>query len=491
MTETPTETPFVQWPRQGKPKSVNWGGKALLVCGLAFLMTIPGMFVWALIKDRSNRSEGVVAEVSQLQGGAQQVLGPLLIAPYVVPSTKKDGDPLTGWYVVSPETGSATVKVKTETRRRGIFEVPVYRATADIDAAFAATAAPANLPTGAIVDWSAARIVVGFSDLRGATSDVTATLTTPAGATRLDFAPASGIDLGRAAVAESEDYSARAAAAAAAASGGRFGLVSAPAGALIASADGGRLKTSLTFTGAQRLSVMPFAKSTKVAISGDWPAPKFDGGFLPAPPTVGDSGFKADWSVPLVARGLVGAGPDSALSLSDLGNKDLGVTFTRTNNPYQNVMRALKYAVMFVGLVFLTFFVFEALSGTRLHPAQYVLIGLAQMVFYLLLLSLSEYLGFDWGFAIAAVATVLLIGLYAGAAFKARRYRIQAMVVFTIVYGLIYLLMRLEDFALLAGSIAAFVGLTAAMWLTRNIDWYGGKAEAVANGSQQPLQQQG
>lgn len=491
MTETPTETPFVQWPRPTKPKSVNWGGKALLVCALAFLMTIPGMFVWALIKDRSNRSEGVVAEVSERQGGPQQVLGPLLIAPYTVPSTKKDGEPLTGWYVVSPETGTATVKVKADTLTRGIFDVPVYRATADIDAAFAPNAPLADMPAGAVVDWSAARIVVGFSDLRGARSDVAATLTTPAGATKLVFSPASAIDLGSASVAsDSEDYSGRSSARMAA-NAGRFGLVSAPAGPLIASTGGGQLKLAVTFTGAQRLSVLPFAKSTRVNISGDWAAPSFDGGFSPDTRSLGADGFKATWSVPFMARGLVGAGPGDALSLSDLGKKDLGVTFARINNPYQNVMRALKYAVMFVGLVFLTFFVFEALSGTRLHPAQYLLIGLAQMVFYLLLLSLSEYVGFDFGFAIAAVATVLLIGLYAGAVFKATRYRIQAMVVFTIVYGLIYLLMRLEDFALLAGSIAAFFGLTAAMWLTRNIDWYGGKAEAVASDSQQPRQQQG
>jgi inner membrane protein len=192
-----------------------------------------------------------------------------------------------------------------------------------------------------------------------------------------------------------------------------------------------------------------------------------------------------------MARGLAAEGPSDAVSLLELGRKDLGVSFVPANNPYQFVMRALKYAVMFIGLVFLTFFVFEALSGRRLHAAQYVLIGLAQMVFYLLLLSLSEYVGFDYGFAIAATATVLLIGLYAGAAFKAARYRIQAIVVFSLVYGLIYLLMRLEDFALLAGSVAAFTGLTAAMWLTRNIDWYGGKGQVVATDSQKPLSQQG
>jgi len=480
MTDTTTQPPIINWPGKTGPKSVNWGGKALLVCALAFLMTIPGMFVWALIKDRSNRSEGVVAEVSKLQGGSQQVLGPLLIAPYSIP-TKKDADPITGWYVVSPETGAATVKVKADTLRRGIFDVPVYRATADIDATFAPRAAAPNLPAGAVVDWNGALIVVGFSDLRGAKSDVAATLTTPQGATKLAFSPASGVDLGRTAVSDGVDMPRGVG------SDGRFGLVAAPAGPLIASAQGGALKASLVFTGAQRLSVMPFAKSTRVAISGDWSAPSFDGGFLPEKRELSDSGFTANWSVPFMARGLVGEGSSgSALSLSDLGGQDLGVTFTRINNPYQNVMRALKYAVMFVGLVFLTFFVFEALSGARLHPAQYVLIGLAQMVFYLLLLSLSEYIGFDAGFALAAVATVLLIGLYAGAAFKARRYRIQAMVVFTIVYGLIYLLMRLEDFALLAGSIAAFVGLTAAMWLTRNIDWYGGKAEAQAAPATQP-----
>lgn len=460
-----------------RPRSADWGGKALLVCLLAFLMTIPGLFVWALIKDRSDRSERVVAEVSQMQGGSQQVLGPLVIAPYAIP-TKPGEDPIGGWYVLSPDTGSATVQARTETRKRGIFEVPVYSATADIEATFSAPPAAPNLPAGAIVDWSRAQLVLGFTDLRGGQLDPAATVTTPDGTATLAFAPASGINLGQPSVpvTQPERYRGEP-------DVSRFGLVSTSAAPLL---KGGTFKTRLVFTGAQRLAVMPFAKSTRVAISGDWAAPSFDGGFLPATRKVGDKGFNATWAVPFMARGLAAEGTSTALSLSDLGGKDLGVTFTRINNPYQNVMRALKYAVMFVGLVFLTFFVFEALSGRRLHPAQYVLIGLAQMVFYLLLLSLSEYIGFDLGFICAAVATVLLIGLYAGSAFKARVYRIQAMVIFSAVYGLIYLLMRLEDFALLTGSLAAFVGLSVAMWLTRNIDWYGGKVEAVATDSQQP-----
>ncbi len=468
--------------RLPKPKSAGWGGKALLVCLLAVLMAIPGLFVLGLVHDRANRSEKVVAEVSDLKGGAQQVLGPLIVAPYVLPAAKPGEEARHGWYVLSPDTGSATARVASGTLKRGIFSVPVYEASVDIEATFPAAPAAPSLPAGATIDWSRARVVLGFSDLRGGKLDPAGLVAGPNGPAQLAFAPASGMNLGRPGRTGDNDrtYDAD--------GSGGFGLMSAPAASLLA---GGSFRTRLVFTGAQRLSIMPFARSTRVSIAGDWPDPGFDGGFSPTRREVADSGFKADWTVPFMARGLAAEGPSDALSLLELGRKDLGVSFVPANNPYQFVMRALKYAVMFIGLVFLTFFVFEALSGQRLHAAQYVLIGLAQMVFYLLLLSLSEYVGFDWGFAIAAVATVLLIGLYAGAAFRAARYRVQAIVVFSLVYGLIYLLMRLEDFALLAGSVAAFTGLTAAMWLTRNIDWYGGKGSVVATDSQKPLSQQG
>lgn len=447
----------------------DWGRKALLVFALAFLMAIPGLFVFALVSERATRAEKVGVEVSQLQGGPQQVLGPMIVAPYAAPASGGDGA-VSGWYVVSPEQGSAALMVKTDTLRRGIFDVPVYAATARLTARFAPPPAPRGLPPGASVDWSQARVVLGFSDLRGAKADVAARLTTPAGGQGLAFAPASDIALGAPGIAEGVEQGRFARPAES------FGLVSAPIAGL---AGGGELTADLRFTGAQRLSVLPFAKSTRVTIAGDWPAPKFDGGFLPETRSLQGGRFQAAWSVPFMARGLNADGTQAAISLGALGQKDLGVSFVRTNNPYQNVIRALKYAVMFVGLVFLTFFVFEALSGRRVHPAQYVLIGLAQMVFYLLLLSLSEYVGFDAAFAVAAVATVGLIGAYAGAAFHARRYAIQALVVFSLIYALIYLLMRLEDFALLAGSVASFVGLALAMWLTRRLDWYGARAETA------------
>lgn len=141
-------------------------------------------------------------------------------------------------------------------------------------------------------------------------------------------------------------------------------------------------------------------------------------------------------------------------------------------DPYQSVSRSLKYALLFIGLLFLSYFVFEATAGKRVHPAQYVLVGVAHMIFYLLLLSLAERFGFDWGFLIAGGATVLLLSANAGWIFASRVQGIRSLFVFSLLYLFIYLLLRLEDNALLVGAIASFLVVAAVMYLTRNIDWY-------------------
>ena len=128
---------------------------------------------------------------------------------------------------------------------------------------------------------------------------------------------------------------------------------------------------------------------------------------------------------------------------------------------------------LLIGLVFLAFFLFETTTGRRLHPAQYILIGLAQVIFYMLLLSIAEHTGFDIGFALAATATVALISAYAGWTFDSRRQGVRALVAFTFLYGRIYVLMRLEDYALLVGALASFAAIFAVMYFTRKLDWYG------------------
>jgi inner membrane protein len=232
---------------------------------------------------------------------------------------------------------------------------------------------------------------------------------------------------------------------------------------------------SMKFAGAKRLAVLAFAKTTTFDAKSDWADPSFDGGFLPGSRTITDKGFTARWSVPFIARG-VAAGGDSR-TIARLAQTALGVTFVEPANPYQSVSRSLKYAPMFIGLVFLAYFLFESMARRRVHPAQYVLIGLAQIIFYLMLLSIAERVGFDLAFLISAGATVALISAYAGWVFESRRQGVIALVAFTALYALIYVLMRLEDFALLVGALTSFAAIAAVMYFTRGINWYGVAAD--------------
>jgi inner membrane protein len=196
--------------------------------------------------------------------------------------------------------------------------------------------------------------------------------------------------------------------------------------------------------------------------------------------TVTRDGFTAEWSVPFIARGVRAEGVGA--SISGLDATALGVSFVEVADPYQSVTRSLKYVPLFLGLVFLAYFIFEATTGRRVHPAQYILVGVAQIIFYLLLLSVTERVGFDWGFLLAGAATVGLLSANAGWIFASRMQGFRALVTFALLYVLIYLLLRLEDNALLVGAIASFAAVAAAMYFTRGIDWYSSMPAPSAGG---------
>ncbi|MDP3660237.1 cell envelope integrity protein CreD [Phenylobacterium sp.] len=436
----------------------SMGLKLLLVCGLALLMSIPALFVFALLSDRTNRAEEVVRDVGGLVGGQQTFLGPVLAVPYAAPPLEKGQPPAAGVFVIFPTQGDAKVTAHSELRRRSLFEVPVYQADIAFDAAFDLTGAAGQAPLGAVLDWNRAEFLIGASDARGAKADVTL----QAAGRSLPMSPASVLSESALNAPEQKSRSVQD-------RGLRFFGASA---AGVAAPDAKfNAAAKLKFTGAERLAILAFGKTTTLDAKGDWPHPSFDGGFLPEKRHVAADGFTAHWSVPFIARGVPAQGTSDALTR--LGPTALGVSFVEPADPYQSVARSLKYALMFVGLVFLAFFLFETAQGKRVHPAQYVLIGLAQIVFYLLLLSIAEHLGFDGAFIIAAGATVGLISLYAGWVFESRRQGVIALAAFSLLYALIYVLMRLEDLALLVGALASFAAIAAVMYFTRRIDWYG------------------
>jgi inner membrane protein len=449
--------------------SRSMGLKLLLVCALALLMSIPALFVFGLLNDRTNRAQNVSAELGALVGGAQTFLGPVLAVPYTAPSA----DPKVaerGVFVVFPAQAEAQVNSRTEVRRRSLFRVPVYQADIGFRSRFDLAGVAALAPSGAVLDWSRAEFLIGASDARGAQADVALVA---AGQTR-PMAPAASlaeIGLGGPAVVDSRRP----------ADPGTLRFFGASAAGIAAPDARFDVAADLKFSGAHRLAILAYGKTTTVQAKGDWPHPSFDGGFLPTARTLDDKGFTATWSVPFIARGVPAQG--TAEALSRLGQTALGVSFVEPANPYQSVARSLKYALMFVGLVFLAYFLFETAQGKRVHPAQYVLIGLAQIVFYLLLLSIAERVGFDLAFVIAATATVALISAYAGWVFDSRRQGLVALAGFTLLYGLIYVLMRLEDLALLVGALSSFAAIAAVMYFTRRIDWYGAAAPAAPSGA--------
>jgi inner membrane protein len=353
------------------------------------------------------------------------------------------------------------LKTITEERRRSLFKVPVFQADVKFEAAFDLTGVPAALPVRAELDWSRAEILVGVSDARGALADATVTIAEKTST----LAPAE--------IAQSMSI------------GGEQGsplkltLFGSKIEGTAKSGAQFKVSSTLRFSGAQRIAVLAYGKTTHVTTQGDWPSPGFDGGFLPVNRTVSDHGFTAEWSIPFIARGVRAEGESDIIT--GLGATALGVSFVEVADPYQSVNRALKYVPLFLGWVFISYFIFEVTTGRRIHPAQYVLIGIAQVIFYLLLLSLAERIGFDLGFLIASIATVALLSANAGWIFSSRLQGFRAFAIFGCLYGLIYLLLRLEDNALLVGAIASFLAVAAAMYFTRGIDWYGSIPPAGSN----------
>lgn len=437
-------------PSRVTPRSM--GVKLIVVCGLALLMTIPALFVEGLIDERTRRGADVIREVSDHVGGQQTFLGPTLAIPYSVPAQSDASPQKHGVYLISPGRASAVLKTTTEERRRSLFTVPVFQADIELDAAFDLTGELAAIPPGAQLDWTRGEMLVGVSDARGALADAVVAIEGKTSA----LVPAETVqDLS---IGGGQSQPAK------------LTLFGASVGGIAKPNAQFNVKSALRFSGAQRIAVLAYGKTTHLAAQGDWASPGFDGGFLPVSRMVSSHGFAAEWSVPFIARGVRAEG--LASTMTGLDATALGVSFIEVADPYQSVNRSLKYIPLFLGLVFLAYFIFEVTTGKRIHPAQYVLVGIAQIIFYLLLLSFAERIGFDYAFLIAGSATVTLLAANAGWIFSSRLQGIRALAVFTLLYALIYLLLRLEDNALMVGAIASFLAVAAAMYFTRKIDWY-------------------
>ena len=228
----------------------------------------------------------------------------------------------------------------------------------------------------------------------------------------------------------------------------------------------------LALRGSGDLRFQPAGMETRVELESPWPAPGFTGAFLPGERRIGETGFTASWKVPYYGRDYPQVWRDTDVEASALERSAFKVSLVLPANAYQQTERSVKYAALFIALTFATFFLLELLSPARLHAVQYLLVGFALCLFYVLLLALAEHLGFAPAYAVAAAATVGLIAAYCRSILGGLRWAGVMLACLTALYGYLFVVLRLEDYALLLGALGLFAVLALVMRLTRDLDWF-------------------
>ncbi len=432
------------------------GLKLLIIAALTVVMAIPLFLIQLALADREQTAAGAAADIAAGYGGAQVVAGPVLLLPYTIPITQfVDGKTVQTVQhytaVVLPEDLKFDVHAKTETRYRGIFPVPVYQAGVAIRATFDKASMTAWAPPDAQIDWKNASMAVLVSDAHGLADNVTLEVNGRA----VPFEPGPGMSV----------------------SGAQYGehpmqVAGMRAKLDLSEATDLKLGTRFTLRGTREFSVSPLGRRTVATIDSPWPSPSFFGAYLPTSREVGKGGFSASWTVPYLARGFGQSFTDSSDAVQSLLTPAFGARFYQPVDHYQLVERSLKYAILFVALAFLMFFVVETVSRQRIHFVQYALVGVAQVLFYLLLLSVAEHVGFAAAYLIASGATIVLTSLYAISALAGKWRAVVLCAILTVLYALLYVILKSEDYALLIGSGVLFAALAGTMYFTRKIDWY-------------------
>jgi inner membrane protein len=433
------------------------GLKLVVIVVLTVVMAIPLFLIQAALTGRESTAAGAVADIASGWGGSQVVAGPVLLVPYTVQRTdvidgKRVQTDERKTAVLLPENLNYRVRSTAETRWRGIFAVPVYRSAIQLHATFQKDALAALTPQGAQVQWKDASVAVLVSDAHGMADNVSLKVN---GQT-LPFEPGTGMNSVAPSFAEGGG---------AAIPGVRARLALNEPADLV-------LDTDFALRGSREFSVSPLGRRTVATVESPWPSPSFFGTFLPTDRKVTKEGFTASWTVPYLARGFGQSFATTNEAVPSLLASSFGVRFYQPVDHYQLVERSLKYAILFVALAFLVFFVVETVTRRRMHFIQYTMVGAAQVLFYLLLLSLSEHLGFAHAYLIASAATIALTSLYAISALCSIWRAFVLLAILSVLYALLYVILNQEDYALLIGSGVLFAALAGTMYFTRKIDWY-------------------
>jgi inner membrane protein len=442
----------------------NLAIKLGVIALLIVLLLIPLLMIGGMVSDRQQLRDGVLADIARSSSGEQHITGPILVVPYRKTLREWKTHKKTGVRYLEereyrsrlyflPEQFQLNAQVLTEERNRGIYQARLYHSDNQVSGYFQVPAQFGISENYADYHFEPAFLSVGISDIRGIENDLKLRLN----GVELPFAAGSADRL--------------------LANG-----VHAPLPTMNAvSSERLNYSFALKLQGTEQLWVTPVGRESNVQLSSSWPHPSFVGEFLPVKRKVNDQGFSAEWQTSFFATNFAEVLDDCAHgdNCEAYNSREFGVSFVDPVDQYLKTDRAIKYALLFIALTFAGFFLFEVLKRLAIHPVQYGLVGLALALFYLLLLSLSEHLPFATAYAIAAVACVSLLGVYLAAVLKSALRGLGFAAALAALYGMLYGLLRAEDYALLMGSILVFGLLAGVMLLTRKLDWYGvGKLDA-------------
>lgn len=425
---------------------------------VALVLLLPVAMIRELVTERQQRRDAVVGDIARSAAYAQTITGPLLVVPYTRKvrswTEERDGEPwrlvetiVPGQLTFLPADFELSGTLDVSQRQRGIYQARLYDADTRITGLFELQANYGVTADLADYTFGAPRLSLGISDIRG----IGNALELRWNGESVAFAPGTGT-----AVLESGVHA------------------TLPAGDIGAAR---RLSYAigLSLQGTSEFHITPMGRESRVVLSSNWPHPSFAGEFLPREREVTDRGFSARWQTSFFATNLenvVGeCAASSAAACATLSSRHFGVSFIDPVDHYLKSERATKYAFLFIGLTFAAFFSFEVLRRFSVHPIQYGLVGLALAVFFLLLLSLSEHLGFAAAYVISSVACVALVGYYVAHVIGSATVGVSFGGALGGLYALLYAILGAEDYALLIGALLVFAVLGSIMVLTRKVNW--------------------
>jgi inner membrane protein len=425
--------------------------KVAAISFLTLMLLIPMSMIQSLVMERQARQMEATTEISSKWGFQQKISGPILTVPFQTYDLDKDSKRVNivrhmAYFL--PEQLKISGDLKPEVRKRGIFEVAVYTSGLKVEGFFRSPQVDLSDKSYEI-SWNDAFITLGISDLRGIKEDIkfkwNGTEMNCEPGVKLDKMIESGVTINKPLQSDSKinDYN---------------------------------FSFDLSLNGSKGISFVPMGKETTVSISSTWTNPSFDGSFLPEKREITSDGFNAEWKVLELNRNFPQKWNDNEV---EFNTSAFGVSLLLPIEAYQITERSMKYSILFIILTFTVFFFVEIMRKLRVHPIQYVLVGFSLCLFYLLLLSLSEQIGFGLAYLIASAGIVIMIASYSKSIFHNNRLTVILSSILILLYGFLYILIQMQDFALLMGSVALFIILASVMYLSRKIDWYsiGGKAK--------------